>query len=153
MTVRKAHIVSESINNVILPKFHKYFTDRQNDISLNEEIEKEIAKIEKIVDFVNDIPVDELPEDVLENGVNFSIADLSFRYNSETESMKLQWYTPEELAKNIVLNRHNLGNSWRKEELLRERILAIVSMLDDGNFDDILKVVETNLDFNEFIKA
>ncbi len=153
MTVRKAHIVSESINNVILPKFHKYFEDRQNDISLNEEIEKEIAKIEKIVDFVNDIPVDELPEDVLENGVNFSIADLSFRYDSETESMKLHWYTPEELAKNIVLNRHNLGNSWRKEELLRERILAIVSMLDDGNFDDILKVVETNLDFNEFIKA
>lgn len=152
MTVRKAHIVSESINNVILPKFRKYIEDRQNDISLNEEIEKEIAKIEKIIDFVNDISVDELPEDTLENGIRFNIGDLSFGYDSETESMKLQWYTPEVLAKNTVLNRHNLSHCWSKEEALRERILAIVSMLDDGNFDDILKVVETNLDYNEFIK-
>jgi|GEM_PF-6677795 len=152
MTVEKAYIVSESINNVILPKFCSYFEDRKNDISLNEEIEKEIAKIEKIVDFVNDIPIDELPEDVLENEVNFSIGKLSFEYDSQTESMKLMWYTPEELAESIVLNRHNLGNKWEKEELLKKRILAIVSMLDEGNFDDILKIVETNLDYNEFMK-
>lgn len=141
--------LSTSIKDVILPKFNIYYQDRQNDISIKELIEDEITHIEDLEDLVIDIT--ENHDFSNYKGYNtITIDGYSFRYNKELEDFEFS-DDKEAAAKYRILSNEGLLANWSISELIRNRIDAILVTLEETSFNEILKIVENSIDFNEFI--
>ena len=138
--------LTEAVNNIILPKFEKYVEDRKNDISLQPEVEAEVEKIEDYETLVIDL-VSNLGKD-FKNSIN--IGEYWFRYDPDLNT-HVYANTKLESAKNTVYQKHGLVNYWQPRNGISTRVAAIITTLEETSFDEVVKIVESQIDFNEFL--
>jgi len=141
--------LSEAVNDIILPKFKKYIEDRRNDISLQDRINAIVDKIDDYESLVNDL-VNDLGEDFKGN---IRLDEYGFEYNQELDTYV---YCEDKLetAKLKIWREDGLvSDTWcdHKDRLIKNRIAAIITTLEETSFDEIVKIVESQIDFNEFI--
>ena len=139
--------LSEAVNNVILPKLEKYLEDRKSDISLREKIDAIVDKINDYEALVNDFVSNDL-EDGFQDTVG--LGRYWFRYDPDLDTY-IYTNSKVQTAENEVYGADGLWNSWSIKELIQIRIKAIITTLDTTSFDQVLKIVESQIDFNEFI--
>lgn len=142
--------LEEAIADIIMPKAESYYTDRKNDVVLNELIEKEIAVIEALEDLVSNITSNVDFSNYTEKTNGMYINGYYFMYDKSKDDFVFSGDI-ESYARNLVLNREGLQSEWKYRSLIRKRIKAILVTLDTQSFEDILKNVEAQLDYNEFI--
>jgi hypothetical protein len=137
--------LTNALTDIILPKFNKYVEDRKNDISLHEQIDAIVDQIDDYELLVNDL-VENLETDFKDN---ISIAGYWFKYSPELDTYI---YDGEKLsnARYKVWNKEGLNN-WDMSRNIIRRITAIVTTLEPTSFDEVVKIVESKIDFNEFI--
>jgi phage pi2 protein 07 len=142
--------IAESINAIIIPKFNKYTEDRRNDVSLQPLIDAEIKKIEEANDLVENLMSSvEIDKDTYNS---ISLNGYTFYYNNQTESWDFSSNDIAATVKSNLLYKEGLQNDWRVRDLIKDRIIAIIATVDESNdHDAILKIVEDQIDFNEFI--
>jgi hypothetical protein len=143
--------ISESVTEVILKKFRIYIEDRKNDVSIQEEIDKEIDFIDELEDLALTISNKySIPK---RKGINnyLNFAGYYFKYDENKEEFVFE-NDKKEYAKSKVLRDHGLSWLYPAEGSIVSRIKAIISTVEASSFDDILDYVEKNIDFNEFIE-
>lgn len=144
----QAKITTEAIKNIILPKFDNFIEELRNSKEVQKEIAEEIKKIEALEDIISNAELDvHLNEDSL---LGIWMNDYNFAYNKDSGLVKIYGGTKYN-AEQKVYRKYNLYPDWMKKELLNTRIEAIVSLLDPMAFKDILTVVESQIDFKEFL--
>lgn len=144
----QAKITTEAIKNIILPKFDNFMEDLRNSKEVQKEIAEEIKKIEALEDILSNAELDvHLNEN---SSLGIWMNDYNFAYNKDSGLVKIDGGTKYN-AERKVYGKHNLYTDWMKRELLNTRIEAIVSLLDPMAFEDILTVVESQIDFKEFL--
>lgn len=138
--------MARAVNDVIVPKFRTYVEIQKNSPTIKAKIKAKIDEIEATEDIVAEIQsnVD------FKEGDSISLNGLYFWYNTEKEELVTN--NKVDIATNTVYSREGLTYSWRAEELLRSRILAIIDGLWKITFPEALKIVEDQIDFAEFIK-
>jgi len=144
----QAKITTEAIKNIILPKFDNFMKELRDSKEVHKEVAEEIKKIEALEDVLSNAELDvHLNEDsYLEIWMN----GYSFSYHKDSGLVKVSDGAKNN-AERRVYEKHNLYSDWVKRGLLNTRIEAIVSLLDPMAFEDILTVVESQIDFKEFI--
>lgn len=138
--------LSRAVEDIILPKFDKYIEDRKSDISLQAEIDEIVDKIDDYEMIVNDL-VEELGKDYKDS---IGFGRYWFKYDSELDTYI---YDGNKLctARGEVFNREGLYINYDTHSKIRTRIEAIITMFEETAFNEILKIVESQIDFNEFI--
>jgi hypothetical protein len=137
--------LTNALTDIIIPKFDKYVEERKNDISLQEQIDAIVDTIDNYEVLVNDL-VKNLGTDFKDN---IAISGYWFKYSPELETYI---YDGEILAnaRYKVWNKEGL-NDWTSTQNIKRRITAIVTTLEPTSFDEVVKIVESKIDFNEFI--
>jgi len=144
----QAKITTEAIKNIILPKFDNFMKELRDSKEVQKEVAEEIKKIEALEDVLSNAELDvHLNEDsYLEIWMN----GYSFSYHKDSGLVKVSGGAKNN-AERRIYEKHNFYSDWIKGGLLNTRIEAIVSLLDPMAFEDILTVVESQIDFKEFI--
>lgn len=147
MNTNKIDNISQAISDIIIPKLEKYIEDRKNDVSLLDKIEAIVDKIDDYETLVNELVTNELEDNFKER---IEIGGYGFTYE---ETLNAHIFNGNKLyrAKNDVWEQEGLDYYWRYSERINNRITAIVSTLEETSFDQIVKIVESQIDFNEFI--
>ena len=138
--------ISKAISNIIVPKFEKYVEDRKNDISLQEKIDEIVDKIDDYELLVNGL-VETLEPNFKDS---ITIGNYYFYYNTDANAYVFSG-NKLDTAKGEVWSKNNLYSNWTHTNNIRTRITAIVATLAETSFDEMLKIVESQIDFNEFI--
>lgn len=138
--------ISSAISDIIVPKFEKYVEDRRNDISLQEKIDEIVDKIDDYELLVNSLV--ETLEPNFEKDI--TIGSYYFHYSTDANAYVFGG-NKLETAKGEVWSKNNLYTNWTHTSKIKNRIAAIVATLAETSFDEMLKVVESQIDFNEFI--
>jgi hypothetical protein len=138
--------LTRALTDIIIPKFDKYHEDRQNDISLQKQIDAIVDQIDDYELLVNDLVEN------LEPGFkdNIAIGGHWFKYDPE---LNTYIYDGNKLnnAKYKVWNKEGLNNTWNTHNEIITRITAIVTTLEETSWDEIVKIVESKINFSEFI--
>jgi hypothetical protein len=139
--------LTEAVMDIITPKFSKYFEDRKSDITLQPEIDAIVNEIEEYEDLIDNVLVEGMPG-ISEHSI--SIGGHYFEYNKETGAFKYSGNIVES-AKSQVWSKHNLWVGWLLEDRIKTRIAAIITTMEETDFDSIVKKIEKDIDFNEFL--
>jgi len=149
MTRYQTEKTVEAIKNIILPKFDNYLKEKRESTSIKKEIEKEIEKLEAVEDDLSNSSLNKYYDDKIP--MTITINETEFYYDKKSDMFR----TDEDIkliAQNIVYRRHNLINYWRYSENISTRITAIVALLEETSFEDALTLVESQIDFEEFME-
>ena len=137
--------IAEAINEIILPKFASYLEDKKNDPSIQAKIANRVKELEAIEDVVSEIE-SHVP---FKSGDSITIDGINFYYSTEREEMTIGSNLIDH-ATNYILYDEGINDTWTSRRALKIRILAIVSGLSPSTFEDSLKVVEDQINFEEF---
>lgn len=154
MKAYQANKVSEAVLEVIHKEFHNYIEDRKNSDFIKNEVTKVRLDLEAIIDQLNN---DLLFENVNSITIKLHNRYIEFFYSKDTNEWGLHRYKVSndayelELAKNIIYEKYHLTESWLINKTINSRVNAILVLLDESAFDDVLTIVESQIDFDELI--
>jgi hypothetical protein len=147
---RTVNTLTLAVSEILIPKFHEYLKVKQNDPSLLLEVKQEIQKMEALEDLIEDkIMSLSLPEEFYKHSI--SIGGFYFEYNPIVDSFQFSG-DKEGYARNTVFNKHHLFIMRNTESLVKHRIAAIIATLEETSFDEVVKIVEGQLNWDEFLK-
>lgn len=150
MTKFQTETTVNALKDIILSKFDKFLEEKRNTPTITKEIKKEIEKIETIEDMLSNLPIEQYIDN--NNSVSIYLGGYSFYYNRQKEIFEVEGESAKSTATWRIYNHHNLnGINWREQDRLINRITGIVSLLDEAAFEDIRVIVESQLDFEEFM--
>jgi hypothetical protein len=143
--------LTEAVMDIITPKFSKYFEDRKSDITLQPEIDAIVNEIEEYEDLIDNVLVEGMPgisDEIFNHTIN--MGGYYFDYDKKTGAFTYSG-DKEAHAKSIVWNKHSLYNGWSATDKIRTRVAAIITTMEETDFDSIVKKIEKDIDFNEFL--
>jgi hypothetical protein len=138
----------KDLSNIILPKFDKWVEDKKNSKEIKAKIQDKIEEIELVQEMVDNMSEQfNSPE----TWASINIGQYSFEYNKEKDSFEIREGI-EEIAKRIVYRDANLyWISWETTGKLVDRIRAIVTTLSPTSNTEVTKIVESQINFEEFL--
>jgi len=141
--------LQDAIEDIVLPSFDQFLKDLRKSDAIKLLIEKEITKIElmedKVINMTSSL-------DLSSNKDNYITLDgYGFRYNKKEESFEYSSSDKEESAKSRIYYNEGLSDSWKLNSLIKNRIKAILTTIQPAGFDKAKDIVQSNLDYNEFI--
>jgi hypothetical protein len=124
--------------------------DEQNDPKLQDEINEVISTIEDYEDLLDNINnLDSIVPDSLID-YTISLGGFNFKYDAESGIFKYH-LNKLETAKTKVFTNHGLIKHWRSNTKLKNRIAGILTTLEESSFEELVKIVRSKIDFNEFL--
>jgi hypothetical protein len=141
--------LTETISDILVPKLTKFVEDKKNSKEIQDKIKEKVHLLEKLEEMVDDMTSSYDFSEVKYSAI--TVDGHTFNYDKEKDTFEMPEGI-ENVAKQTVYRDENLyWVSWETVSKMKARIRGIITTLTPVNFDEVVKIVESQIDFNEMI--
>jgi hypothetical protein len=139
----------DAISDILVPKLTQFIEDKKNSEEIQAKIKERIKSLEKLEEMVDNMTSSYDFSELRYSSI--TVDGYNFNYNKDLDVFEMG-ESIENVAKQTIYRDENLYYvSWSSISNMKTRIKGIVTTLTPASFDEILKIVESQIDFNEMI--